>query len=88
MLIFLLTFSIPYIRHRMYELFAYSHIPGPDVELESMFWHTKDKLQSGNSFASLPLPSQLPAGYLVSDLSHAVEGLVSRLLYSLEFLLC
>lgn len=38
-LFFLVTFSIPYIRARFYELFVHSHILGAIVYLGLMFWH-------------------------------------------------
>lgn len=50
MLFFLVAFSIPYIRHRVYELFAYSHILGAIVYFGLMLWHTNDSLQSVSSF--------------------------------------
>ena len=46
MLFFLVTFSIPYIRHRLYELFAYSHIFAAIVYFGLMLWHTNNNLQS------------------------------------------
>ncbi|KAJ5919285.1 hypothetical protein N7466_010228 [Penicillium verhagenii] len=38
--------SLPFIRHRMYELFIFVHIPVSWIFVAMMFWHTKNYLKS------------------------------------------
>jgi predicted ferric reductase len=46
MLVFLCTFSIPWFRHRFYEIFVHSHIGAAIVYLGLMFWHAGMALDS------------------------------------------
>ncbi|KAG0652140.1 Ferric cupric reductase transmembrane component 7 [Hyphodiscus hymeniophilus] len=48
MVVFLCLFSVPYIRHRFYELFAHLHIAGAIVYLGLIFWHCEQALDSWN----------------------------------------
>lgn len=66
MLFFLVAFSIPYIRHSVYELFAYSHILAAIVYFGVMLWHTADNLHSVSFFCSIagssyPNPQKAPS---------------------------
>ncbi|KAI9730040.1 MAG: hypothetical protein M1818_008309 [Claussenomyces sp. TS43310] len=46
LLVFLCFFSIPWIRHRLYEIWVHSHIAAAIIYLGLMFWHVNRELNS------------------------------------------